>query len=182
MSQKLPVVKGYSPTDKQPNVQQRPPDRRVTRKQPDHLHDVGKMVKRRGRPVADGLRWTISLASREFGRDDKTISDRLRRNNMEPGADGLFSTLQILNGVFGSVELEKFAKLQTEHEILKEELASIRRTVLPTEDVLRVWGDVIVAIRQIVKGSSLSDAEKNETLRQIRELNVNDFVKEKAEL
>jgi hypothetical protein len=78
------------------------------------------------------------------------------------------------------VELEKFGKLQTEHELLKEELAAVRKTVLPTDDVIRVWADIAIAIRQIVKGSNLSDAEKNECLRQIRELKVDDFVREKV--
>jgi hypothetical protein len=126
------------------------------------------------------LRWTIMKAAVEFDRDRKTISDRLKRQNVIPGDDGMFSTMQILHGVFGSVELEKFGKLQTEHELLKEELAAVRKTVLPTDDVIRVWADIAIAIRQIVKGSNLSDAEKNECLRQIRELKVDDFVREKV--
>lgn len=126
------------------------------------------------------IRWTIARAASEFNWDKDTLTKALKRASIE-GSNGTFGTAEIVKACFGDLDGEKLRKISREADLLEVDLAKARSQVLPTDDVLRVWVDVIVAIRQVVKSSALSDNEKNECLRQIRELNIKDFGKEKQE-
>jgi hypothetical protein len=126
------------------------------------------------------LRWTIAQAAAEFNWDKDTLSKAMKRAGIE-GSGGTFSTAEIVKACFGDLDGEKLRKLTLEADLLAVELARERAQVLATDEVLRVWSGVVVAMRQVVKGSNLSDTEKHECLRQIRELKVTDFGKEKQE-
>lgn len=129
------------------------------------------------------IEWSIELAASEFDINPRTLSKRFKQLGIEPSlADGKrFSTKQVTQAVFGDIDGERLRKTKHEADLLEVELARERSQVLPTEDVLRVWSNIAIAIRQVVKGSSLSENEKNECLRQIRELQAKDFGKEKSE-
>lgn len=126
------------------------------------------------------IRWTIAQAASEFNWDKDTLTKALKRAGVE-GGNGTFSTNEILVACYGDIDHEKLRKVRAEADVLELTLAKERSKVLVADDVTRVWADIAVAIRQIIKGSNLSDSEKNECLRQIRELNVEDFTKEKTE-
>jgi len=127
------------------------------------------------------IRWTIAQASAEFDKHRDTLAKALKRLGILPGTDGAFSTLEIVRACCGDDYIEKVGGLRKDNELKDLEIARLKHEMLPTEEVLRVWSGVIVAIRQVVKGSNLSDTEKHECLRQIRELKVQDFGKEKQE-
>jgi phage terminase Nu1 subunit (DNA packaging protein) len=125
------------------------------------------------------VRWTIAWAASEFNWDKDTLAKALKRGGVE-GEDGTFSTNEILVACYGDIDHEKLRKVRAEADVLELTLAKERSKVLAADDVIRVWADIAVAIRQIIKGSNLSDSEKNECLRQIRELSIEDFTKEKV--
>lgn len=125
------------------------------------------------------LRWTIAKAASEFNWDAETLSKALKRASIE-GSNGTFSTAEIVKACFGDLDGEKLRKLTLEADLLSVELARERGQVLVTDDVRRVWSGVIVALRQVVKASGLSDAEKNECMRQIRQIDVTEYLKDDA--
>jgi hypothetical protein len=132
--------------------------------------------------VQKRVEWTIEQAAAEFDINPRTLSKRLKQNGTEPALEGgKFSTKQIAAAVFGDMDGEKLRETRLRADLLQVELAEKNRDLLARDEVLRVWSGVVVAMRQVVKGSNLSDTEKHECLRQIRELKVTDFGKEKQE-
>jgi hypothetical protein len=127
------------------------------------------------------IRWTIAHASSEFDKHRDTLAKALKRLGILPGEDGMFSTLEIVRACFGDDYIERVDGLRKDNELKDIEIATLRREMLPSDDVVRVWGNIAVAIRQVIKGSSLSDTEKNECFRQLRELQNKDFGKAKSE-
>ena len=92
------------------------------------------------------------------------------------GRDGRYSTADICAAVFGDMEVQKLAKLTAERELLEIKLAEERGRLVPTDHVLRVWENIAVAIRQVIRGSSMSDVEKQGVVKQLRTLNAEDIV------
>jgi hypothetical protein len=44
---------------------------------------------------AEGLKWVVERAAREFGMTTNTLRKALNRDSVAPDADGLFSTQQV---------------------------------------------------------------------------------------
>lgn len=125
------------------------------------------------------LKWALETAAYEFDINSRTLSKRLRQSAIEPAFDDdRYSTAQICAAVFGDYQGQRLRKLKAEAESAEMDLAIRKKDYLPTADVKRVWGGVIIAMRQIVKGSSLSDVEKHELLRQVREIDLKEYLSE----
>lgn len=129
------------------------------------------------------LEWTIEMAAMEFDINPRTLSKRLKQLGLEPClAEGKrFSTKQIRDAVHGDIDGERLGKTRAERELLEVELSKERGKVLVTADVLRVWTGMGYAIKQVIRGSSLSDSEKADCFRQLRELKKQDFIKDKPD-
>jgi hypothetical protein len=79
------------------------------------------------------LRWTLSLAAREFGTARETLRRRLIECHEEPGPDACYSTAQLLVSLYGDLdgaklrtENEKAEKLRIENMVSRGELLSRR--------------------------------------------------------
>jgi hypothetical protein len=90
--------------------------------------------------------------------------------------------MQIASAVFGDIEGEKLNKLRAERELLEIELSEKRSKLINAEHACRAWTDIIIAMRQIIKGSSLSDSEKNQLFTNMRELTIDEIVSRTADL
>ncbi len=125
------------------------------------------------------LKWTLEVASSEFDINPRTLSKRMKQGGIEPAfEDRRFSTHQICAAVFGDMDGERLRLVKAQADQAELDLAKARSVVVEADQVLRVFEDIAVAIRQVIKNSGLSDVEKQECLRQIRELNVEDFTRE----
>jgi hypothetical protein len=127
-------------------------------------------------------RWTINAAAREFNRDRKTLSKRLRHANIMPGADGKFSTRQICAAVYGGMDGERLREVRHRANLLELQEQQLRRELVPVADVQRVWGAVIVAIRQYIWNCNAEEIDRRRWLAELVELKVEDYFKGDGEI
>lgn len=127
------------------------------------------------------VRWTLHQACSEFDIHSSTLAKRIKTTGIEPGEDGKFSTKQICAAVFGDLDGEKLGKIKAERELLEITLAKERRILIVAADALRAWEGVMVSARQIIKGSSLSEIEKTETLKNLRSIPLDEIVTKQSD-
>lgn len=118
------------------------------------------------------IRWKIEAAAAEFPINPRTLSSRLKRLGIEAGSDHCWSTAQICEAVFGGIENEKLRKITAEADVVEIRRDELRGSMIPVERVGKVIDNTVIAIRQVVKGSGLSDAEKESCMRSIRGIDV----------
>src|SRR6516162_2384002 len=58
------------------------------------------------------LKWSVERAGVEFGMTSNTLRKSLAKNSAVPDADGLFTTRQITDAVFGGLSEEKLLTRQ----------------------------------------------------------------------
>ena len=130
------------------------------------------------------LEWTLERAAYEFGMDRKTLSKRVTALGIEPCYKGkgskerFYSTAQMAQAVFGDLEAERIRETKENADKLALQNAKARAELVSTEVVLRVYANLAVTVRQIVKHSGLSEVEKHELLKNIRQLKVSDLLEE----
>lgn len=122
------------------------------------------------------IRWSLSQACSEFDIHKETLSKRIKTQGIEPGADGLFATKQICDAVYGDISGERLREVKGRADKLELENARLRGELVSTSDVMTVWENVGVSLRQCVKASHLSDTEKADFLRNIRSLSVRELL------
>src|SRR6516164_2924419 len=113
------------------------------------------------------IRWTMRQAGREFGLSFETVRRKLSETHQEPGADGCFSTKQLLASVYGSLyaarlrtQNEQAEKLRIQNEVSLSEL--LRRPELMT-----ALAQIADAIKSRIMTSELSRVAKEDILRDI---------------
>lgn len=96
------------------------------------------------------------------------------------GGDGkkrFFTTQQVFALHHGDLEAERIGKTRAERIQLELANAKSKQELVESAAVGRVIEGVFVAVRQIIRQSSLSNIEKQETLKQLREINLDDILK-----
>jgi hypothetical protein len=63
------------------------------------------------------LRWSLARASGEFALSVPTLRAGLAKNSSAPGEDGCYSTQQIVESIYGALNLEK---IWTQRELTKK--------------------------------------------------------------
>ena len=126
----------------------------------------------------DQVKWTIEKASNgEFPISNKALAASIRSLGLKPLIDGRwYSTGQICEAVFGSFELEKIREMKANADKLELQNAKTRGEIVSTDSVLRIYENLAVNVRQIVKHSGLSEVEKHEVLKNIRDLKIEDLM------
>lgn len=99
-------------------------------------------------------RWSISNAAGEFSLDPKTLSKAIRRESIEPGEDGKFSTVQICSAIYGDIDNEKLRLVRAQADTAEMERDKMRGELLEIETVARSWEDILLGVRQKFLGLS----------------------------
>lgn len=121
------------------------------------------------------LRWTLEQAGAEFNKDARALAKRIRREGLEPGEDGKFSTAQICAAVFGdqySEELRLTREAADEKEIKNKRS---RSELLDAERVYRYGEALFIVLRQRVLASRLSRDEQDGLLRDLQNVTYDDI-------
>lgn len=116
---------------------------------------------------------------RELNLHRSTLTKRLKSSDVQAGKDGKYSTADIFRGLSGDLNTERIAKIRAERELLELELEHERGQVANLSDMELAWSGIVVALRQVIKGSSMSQAEKERCLKEIRESLTADIVRSK---
>lgn len=126
--------------------------------------------------MAASVRWTVAAAAVEFGLDDLTLTKRIKTSEIVPGADGKFSTRQICAAVYGDMDGEKLREVRHRANLLELQEQQLRRELVPVADVQRVWGAVIVAIRQYIWNCNAEEIDRRRWLAELVDLKVEDYL------
>lgn len=121
------------------------------------------------------LRWTLEQAGAEFNKDARALAKRIRREGLEPGEDGKFSTAQICAAVFGDLHSEelRLTREQADEKEIKNKRS--RMELLDAERVYR-WGEALfIVIRQRILASSLTRDEQDGLLRDLQNVKYDDI-------
>jgi phage terminase Nu1 subunit (DNA packaging protein) len=114
------------------------------------------------------LRWSINQAAAEFGLTHQTLTKRLRQSSSVPGADGRYSTRQILAAVFNDVNSERIRLYREQADKLAFENAKARAEQIDAGEVYKAYEGIFAAMRTTVLASKLTNAEKGEIMGNLR--------------
>jgi hypothetical protein len=116
------------------------------------------------------IRWTVELASREFGAEPRTLRKRLVAADAVAGPDNCYSTAQIVAACFGSLYDEKLriakaqaTKLEVANKVRQDEL-------FESDAIYQAFEAIFTAVRQKILGSKMTNAEKDELLRDLQDV------------
>jgi hypothetical protein len=118
-------------------------------------------------PQHEPLRWNIAKAAIEFEVSRDTLRKALSERNVEADSDGLFSTQGIVQGLFGSLHIEKW---KTQVEITKKlalENQIARAEVLDKTELLKVFSAVADEMTYRIQASGLTWEEKSDLQRSL---------------
>jgi hypothetical protein len=134
-------------------------------------------TKREGRKET-AIRWTVHLAASEFGSDRAFITRQLKADNAIPGADGKYSTRQIVDAILGSTKLEREAR-EARHRQAIDEATQTRNELMLQEGKLCYvaqvrdrCADLFTKAVQIVKHWDVSDQKKKQVIKTLAELTM----------
>ena len=128
------------------------------------------MANRRIKP----LRWTMELAAVEFGKDHRALSRRIRAANIQPAADGCFSTADITRIIFGDKHSEDLRKVREEADKLELQNKKARGELISADAVYRHFEAYFILIRKRILDSKLSRDEQDDLLRELQSINYDE--------
>lgn len=124
------------------------------------------------------LRWTIDLASAEFGYDRKTLAKRITAASIVPGTDGKFSTSEICRAVFSDGEAARTALAISQRENFDLKNAKLAEKLADKDLFQKISDGVIIELRQLIADAPIPEDVKESILKNIQKINIDDFVKE----
>jgi hypothetical protein len=113
------------------------------------------------------LRWNVEKAAREFGVNNSTLKRRLNEVSASPDKDGLYTTEQLVEALFGSMHVEK---LKTQREITARyalENAITRAEVLNRAELTKGFTALADVFSTVITLSELSRREKEDFLKNL---------------
>jgi|SRR6516162_9655059 hypothetical protein len=118
------------------------------------------------------LKWSIDRASREFRLAQNTLRKYLHQGDVEPDADGCFTTLQICECLYGDLHAEKIRK---ERELVRKyqlENEITEASVLDRKSLSAGFAAIADAIKSRIMASELSRDAKDDLLRDLASIPV----------
>jgi len=116
------------------------------------------------------IRWTVSLASKEFAIDHHTLDKALRRSGQEVGADAKYSTKQICAAAFGDHDAEKLRETRERADKLWLENQRTKGEVIERDQVHKFLMQAFAAMKQRILSSSMERDEQDKVLLDLRGL------------
>jgi hypothetical protein len=106
-------------------------------------------------PQNEPLKWNLRKAAAEFGTTADTLKKSLNRVSQEPDADGLYTTGQLVQSLFGQLHTEKIRYQRAIAERVEMENAVARADVLNRVELTRSFGEMADAMKQAVLNSGM---------------------------
>jgi hypothetical protein len=113
------------------------------------------------------LRWTVERAGVEFGLSTGTLRKALGKNSAAPDADGLFSTRQIIDALYGSMAAERLATQKQITERITLENQITRGQVLNRSELSKGLALIADAMTSRIAASELSRSAKEDLLKDL---------------
>ena len=126
-----------------------------------------------GRSVAALTRWTLEVASAEFGIARNTLSKRLKSSGVLPGPDQKFSTGDICRAVFTDGEKARAALALSQKENFDLRNAQLAGTLADVAVFQRISDEMVIVLRQKISEAPIPEEAKQNILREIQNIDVN---------
>ena len=118
------------------------------------------------------MRWSVERAAPGFGITGHTLRRLLAKNSVTPDADGLYSTKQITDAVYGGLSEEKLATQRQLTRKYQLENAITEASVLDKAALSQGFAQVADAISARIMSSELSREAKADLLRDLSTIPV----------
>lgn len=120
-------------------------------------------------------KFTIEEAAANWGINPRTLSKRLKREDIEP-KDGKLTVKQINAVVFGDMEGERLRRERAEADLAERKVAQMDGELLPVLAIQRAWEFIIVNLRQkIWHSDKIPEDVKRECLNDLQQIPINDY-------
>lgn len=96
------------------------------------------------------IRWTVSMASIEFGIDARALAKRIRAESVEAGTDGKFSTADICLAIFDQLKVQRTRREKAEADKAEIEAKVAKNSVIPRDDVAKFILETFSPVREQV--------------------------------
>jgi hypothetical protein len=117
---------------------------------------------------AAALRWSVERAGIEFGLTSATLRKALAKNSATPDTDGLFTTRQIVDALYGSLAVEKLATQKELRRKLELENAITTGSVLDRQALLKAFAAIADAfVSRVMSVQGLTRQEKEDLLKEL---------------
>jgi len=124
---------------------------------------------------AEPLRWSLNRAAEEFGFARQTVKNRMVSRAVKPGADGCYSTAEVVAALFGDLAGEKLRKLRAEADLAELERDERTRSLIAAEVVSMVWTDALTNLRAIVMAADIPKVTRAQLIKQLQEIPLCDY-------
>lgn len=124
----------------------------------------------------EGMRWSLSRASAEFGCARETLKRGFRQEGIDADAeDGKFTTAQICKALFGDLDGEKVRLTRAQADKVEMENRERSKELIEVNAAVDLAQRFCFAARQVIMLSELSEPAKNKILRELNRLKEIDF-------
>lgn len=121
------------------------------------------------------IRWTLSLAGREFRLHRDTLKNKLVEIGEEADTTGRYTTAQITKAVFGDTHQQRLRKTTEEADKLELENRRTRGETIDVSDAIELTQRFCFAIRQKIILSPLPPEDQRAIIDDIRSMAKLDF-------
>jgi hypothetical protein len=121
------------------------------------------------------IRWTLEQAASEFGIDRKTLSNRAKVGGILAGEDSKFSTRDICRAVFTDGEAARASLAISQKENFDLRNRKLSGELVDPKQCQALWDAAVIALRQKIADSKLSDADKREILKDLQAISIEEY-------
>lgn len=124
------------------------------------------------------IQWTIGNAAFNFGVSAKTLSSKLKSAGIKPHfPDATYTTKQIATALYAADEfkLAKARDMRARAGLNERKLAEHEQKLIPADAACSLWEFYLVAAREVIRRSGMSEEEKDSVLTQLKSIPLDDY-------
>jgi hypothetical protein len=121
---------------------------------------------------AAALCWSVERAGIEFGMTSNTLRRLLNKNASQADSDGLFTTRQITDAVFGGLNKERLATQRQLTRKYQLENAIVEASVVDRAALMKMLAQIADSMVHRITASSLQRNEQEDLLRDLSSIPV----------
>lgn len=118
------------------------------------------------------LKWSIRRAAAEFKISIPTLIGKLNAVEEKPDADKTFATAQIVRALFGDLHALRLRKAGEEGDKVALANQITRGEFLSRRDLEAAFLQIALGVKEVVRGSGLSQEAQMDVMRQIASIPV----------
>jgi len=121
------------------------------------------------------FKWSLNKIAEETGYARQTIKNKMVAANIEPDAEGFYTTRQMLAAVAGDYHAEKTRMTSAQADLAEMERDERARLLIPSDVVATVWTDALTGLRSIVMAADIPKVTRAQLIKQLQEIPIGDY-------